>query len=209
LNYNEYSKFIQPDLLSILEKNSSALLSITCGGCHSLRSIAHVTSNEQRNKAKNEIDNILYKRKGKGLVNEFNNDLSKYEVNELNVDEFYLLLVTKYYPSLQTGSDVDSFNTLIPILSCLLDPERRSTLHLRFLRDHPRVFTPCCRREHCFKCKTKEWHIGKTCEENTNSLAGEIIDCPSCNIYLTKSDGCNTGKNCYHYYCYHYYCYYY
>lgn len=75
-----------------------------------------------------------------------------------------------------------------------MDPERRSTLHLRFLRDHPRVFTPCCRREHCFKCKTKEWHNGKSCEENTSQLAGagDIIDCPSCNIYLTKADGCNT-----------------
>ena len=106
-------------------------------------------------KAKTDIENTLYKRKGKTFSLEFQRDLAKFESNELNVDEFYDKIATKYFPSMLTGSDVDSFQVLLPILSCLLDPERRSTLHLRFLRDHPRCFTNCCRREHCFKCKVK------------------------------------------------------
>ena len=144
------------------------------------------------NTAKADIENKLFKKKGNSLVNDFIQDLQKYETNELNVDEFYDKLSVKYFSNLQIGSDIEAFNMLIPILLCILDPERRTTLHLRFLREHPRVLTNCCRREHCFKCKTKEWHSGKTCEENTNTLANEIIDCPSCNLYLTKSDGCNT-----------------
>lgn len=41
------------------------------------------------------------------------------------------------------------------ILRLVADPERRANLHLRHLRSRPRIWTPCCHREHCFRCRTK------------------------------------------------------
>ena len=50
----------------------------------------------------------------------------------------------------------------------------------------------CCNREHCFKCRIKDYHEGKSCMENTESLDHSVVSCPSCGISLTKGDGCNT-----------------
>ena len=54
------------------------------------------------------------------------------------------------------------------------------------------LLTACCSREHCFKCRIKDFHDGKSCMENTESLDHSVVSCPSCGISLTKGDGCNT-----------------
>lgn len=72
------------------------------------------------------------------------------------------------------------------------DPERRANFHLRYLRDRPRIKTACCSREHCFKCRIKDFHEGKTCMESTEALDHSVVACPFCGISLTKGDGCNT-----------------
>jgi len=78
------------------------------------------------------------------------------------------------------------------VLKLLPDPERRANLHLRYLRDRPRMKTACCSREHCFRCQTKDFHEGKSCMESTETLDHSIVPCPSCGLRLTKGDGCNS-----------------
>ena len=65
-----------------MEKSSSSLLAITCGGCHTLRTLAQTSSHDQMIVAKADIENKLHKKKGKILVTEFNQDLTKYSYNE-------------------------------------------------------------------------------------------------------------------------------
>eukprot|EP00599_Poterioochromonas_sp_BG-1_P005830 CAMPEP_0173149516 /NCGR_PEP_ID=MMETSP1105-20130129/10372_1 /TAXON_ID=2985 /ORGANISM="Ochromonas sp., Strain BG-1" /LENGTH=683 /DNA_ID=CAMNT_0014064397 /DNA_START=689 /DNA_END=2740 /DNA_ORIENTATION=- len=89
-------------------------------------------------------------------------------------------------------SDEDAWNIFSKILKIIPDPERRGNLHLRYLRDRPRMKTLCCSREHCFRCKIKDFHEGKTCQETTAGLDQSIVTCPSCGIALARGDGCNT-----------------
>ena len=85
----------------------------------------------------------------------------------------------------------DSFNStqIYSILKSISNPERRASLHLRFLKDNPCIFTTCCNSEHCFQCRVKPYHHNKKCE--VSELDNTIVMCPDCSIRLTKGDGCN------------------
>jgi hypothetical protein len=87
----------------------------------------------------------------------------------------------------------DLFKDLMPeLLEVTPDQERRSSLHLRYCLMFPFVTSLCCKFTHCFKCKTKGVHEGKTCEENQAALPTEIRNCPQCNTALVKGDGCSS-----------------
>jgi hypothetical protein len=47
----------------------------------------------------------------------------------------------------------------------MADPERRAVLHLRYLHVRPEVWSKCCKRRHCFRCRIKDFHDGYTCNE--------------------------------------------
>jgi len=92
------------------------------------------------------------------------------------------------------ATPVEAFlKELMPeLLEVTPDQERRSSLHLRYCLMFPFVTSLCCKSTHCFKCKTKGVHEGKTCEENQSTLPSEIRNCPQCNTALVKGDGCSS-----------------
>ena len=92
----------------------------------------------------------------------------------------------------QTMDSQNAWKIFRQILYLITNPERRCNLHLRYLRDHSKIQTTCCDRNHCFRCKTKDYHDLITCEENMNRLDSSIITCPGCQIAITKGDGCNS-----------------
>ena len=85
----------------------------------------------------------------------------------------------------------DSFDStqIYSILKSISNPERRASLHLRFLKDNPCIFTTCCNSEHCFQCRVKPYHHNQKCE--VKELDNTIVICPDCSLRLTKGDGCN------------------
>ncbi|KAJ1414131.1 hypothetical protein B484DRAFT_308088, partial [Ochromonadaceae sp. CCMP2298] len=49
-----------------------------------------------------------------------------------------------------------------------------------------------CNREHCFRCKVKDFHEGRSCTDITSGMDHSVVSCPTCGITLAKGDGCNT-----------------
>lgn len=91
--------------------------------------------------------------------------MTSYCSGALSLEDFYAQLQLTYFPVLQSGEDRKVMTDCMShILHLIADPERKSALHLRHLRSRPRFFTPCCAKEHCFRCKTKDYHTGRSCE---------------------------------------------
>lgn len=119
-------------------------------------------------------------------------DILRFCGGEMTVDELFTKIFSFYVPQLVSIADQPAWDIFINVLKLIPDPERRANFHLRYLRDRPRIKTACCNREHCFKCRIKDYHEGKSCTENIESLDHSVVSCPSCGISLTKGDGCNT-----------------
>jgi len=77
-------------------------------------------------------------------------------------------------------------------LSCIEDLERRTCLHLAWLRINPFVTTPCCDSEFCFKCKVGTHHTGETCEQRQREELDIYCQfCPECEVATVRTEGCD------------------
>lgn len=80
-------------------------------------------------------------------------------------------------------------SSLLPVIA---DLERRTCLHLAWLRQQPFISTPCCDSEFCFKCKVGSHHEGQTCEERQREeLDIECQFCPECEVPTVRTEGCD------------------
>lgn len=120
------------------------------------------------------------------------NSIQAFTSGDTSVDELYESLNKVFFPKLPGYSDEGSWELFRFLLKTIEDPERRANLHLRYLRDRPRIKTLCCNREHCFRCKVKDYHEGKSCSQTMENLDHSVVSCPTCSISLAKGDGCNT-----------------
>ncbi len=86
------------------------------------------------------------------------------------------------------------------ILNLFINPERRATIQLEWLRrEEARVSTSCCDREICFRCKYEDWHEGETCEEIMEQTKEEapgdtIFTCPACFVPCVHAGGCSSVR---------------
>lgn len=207
LNYYHWKGFVGANIVSKYSSQAASILSILCGGCHAVRSIfinAATTQSQidqvnkslrQHMKSEEEFQQLL-----EAIIN--------YDTGVYSSDSFYQTLTTVYIPKFTFWSNKESWLNFQNILQLVQNPESKSTslynfsitlfllgratLHLRFIQDVPRIWTTCCNREHCFRCKTKDFHAGKTCLENMSSLDDNILACPNCSVSLMKGDGCNS-----------------
>ena len=110
--------------------------------------------------------------------------LNKYVHNKLEIIETYKKICD--YCDLHE-------DTFIDIVTSIENPERRIALFLCHLRHFPYISTYCCDSLHCFKCKIQmregHDHICDSLEKFSDM--NEISQCPSCNMNLVKSEGCN------------------
>lgn len=178
------SGVIKPDFYSKYLKLASSLQSILCGSCHTIKSVdVKITANvsECLTNMKEKVQDL---QRLEMLLNQYSSGIISTETlySELGVLCSTLLLDT----------DQNAWAVFSLILSMITDPERRASLHLRYIRDRPRVWTSCCNREHCFKCKIKDFHNGTTCDQNIAMFDGTIVKCPGCDLSLVKGDGCDS-----------------
>jgi hypothetical protein len=117
--------------------------------------------------------------------------LNDYCAGDHSLDQTYAY-IQQLFPTIVGVTDDEAWSIFSKVLKMIPDPERRSNIHLRYLRDHPRIRTLCCSHEHCFRCKTKGFHNGRSCSLTTEELDHSVVTCPSCGLALAKGDGCDT-----------------
>ena len=204
LDYIVWKLLVSEDKVKFHNTLASSLLLFLCGGCHAQRSLMVDTSQTQRPHAMEFLKAKLIELASSSTLSSSKTEeaesepffaaIALFEEGIMSVDEYYTLLSEQFLPKLfltSASDDQQVFETFKHILRLVADPERRANLHLRHLRSRPRVWTSCCSREHCFKCRTKDSHQGRTCQSVTLQLDSSIVDCPSCGILLTRGDGCN------------------
>jgi hypothetical protein len=184
LNYNGWCNIVDTKLVKQYSLLADSLMLFLCGKCHTLKTIdvgfsATVT-----------ITDIVTN----DLVVDCYNNIRKYDSGTISLDEIYELLTTKYIPDINSSIYKTSWSKFKQVLCTIANPARRVYLYLRYLKYHPFIKTLCCNKEHCFTCKTIDFHTGQTCESRRAQSATDdnIVDCPDCGIILTKGDGCNT-----------------
>jgi hypothetical protein len=177
LNYNIYMHYLVPDEILRREKQAQDTLLLLCGNCHTQRSLLCSPTQEETIASWRTMESYP----------DFASLLEKLQVNELSIENFYILL-KEMCVSLREDAPIEARNMLNTVLSCIADPELRCAVQLHHYRFRPRVITNCCGKEHCFRCKT-EVH-DNACEENMGSLDNRLVFCPRCSLILTKGDGC-------------------
>ena len=195
--YNKWKNIVSSDVVTTHSKRYLSVLAFLCGGCHSLKNLNIQISDSDYNsvskKSTEELTEILASNGKQHTVDELNHELDRFATGDLQVDELLNNIVNVYFPPQMIGVDEKkSWDLMLKILKIIPDPERRVCLQLKYYNQYPRFFTHCCGREHCFRCKTKDWHKGKSCDENSAALDHGIVVCPNCSLHLSKGDGCNT-----------------
>jgi hypothetical protein len=196
LDYGEWTDsklgIVTPANAQKYEELAKSLLSFLCSSCHKMNSLCvpYVSSDNEREDI---VKSICVSDKFIGGTESVLLDcLKHYVVGAISADEAFHTLTTSIF-STTLLSDRDCWSLIFEkLLSIIANPERRANLHLRYIRSRPRCWTRCCVREHCFRCRTKEYHEGKTCEEMVDTLDNNMLECPTCGIFLVKGDGCNT-----------------
>lgn len=189
--YDAWSGLVPNEISKRFGCLANSLLAFLCGGCHALKSldVGFDVSGASASKMK-AILTTETSQPSKFTV--FQMLMKSFQHGDLGLDEAYEQILSTCLPAMSGLSDAEAWEIFIHVLKNIEDPERRANLHLRYLRDRPRMKTLCCNREHCFSCKTKDFHEGKSCMEHMATLDHSIVSCPSCGIALAKGDGCNT-----------------
>lgn len=192
LKYTDWINIVDSNVVTKYTELAKSLTYFLCGGCHNLRS--------------NDIG-IIIPPVGKTniippttittnaeLKLQLDSDITMYENGQFSLDEIYRQLTTKYMPSnIPTNDRTSQWQSFTYFLSCVQNPAKRAFLHVRYLINNPRFFTLCCNREHCFTCKTRDFHEGKTCIEIARTKSRDpTLSCTKCGVHLTKGDGCDT-----------------
>jgi len=182
--YGVWSAIVTADLAEAFTTHARKLMSIQCGGCHTRKDVFVDYNAEEKTANTNLLEGLFVDSQGK---DEFLGEiLPKYYTDDLKVNDVY--------EALQQRVNADNMSEAVSLLLRIMeDPERRSIFHLRHIRFVPRVVTKCCKVDHCFRCKTRGFHQGKTCDEFMASRTNEeMVTCPACGMFLVKGDGCNS-----------------
>lgn len=194
--YDEWKLRVPPEMTAKYDKLGSSLMAFLCGGCHNLKSIDLGFDRSEATSAA--IQKYCDDSDGRVKCADFTSALERFQHGDISVDAFYEMLCEQLM--LLSQKDYEAFELFSLALKSIADPERRANIHLRYLRDRPRFKTLCCKREHCYRCKVRDFHEGKTCMDVSATLDNNVVNCPQCGIALAKGDGCDSivcvcGKN--------------
>eukprot|EP00428_Durinskia_dybowskii_P064749 CAMPEP_0170374066 /NCGR_PEP_ID=MMETSP0117_2-20130122/10405_1 /TAXON_ID=400756 /ORGANISM="Durinskia baltica, Strain CSIRO CS-38" /LENGTH=881 /DNA_ID=CAMNT_0010629001 /DNA_START=104 /DNA_END=2749 /DNA_ORIENTATION=+ len=193
LRFKDWASQTPPEISKRYGELASSLLAFLCGGCHSLKTLdLGFESDKADGSSFQHLDQYFNNEENNSTMQILLETIQIFCSGSLTVEETYAALLKDSFPNLITMPDATAWELFSKVLRIIPDPERRVNLHLRYLRDRPRIKTLCCNREHCFRCKVKDFHEGKTCMESSVELDHSVVNCPTCGIALAKGDGCNT-----------------
>ena len=185
----------------LFEARAAALLSLQCVGCHTRKHIFEAPA-AGRGEAARELEKIDAE-----LASALRDE---YAVAAIDEAEMYAKIerVAARTPPLDLPcgapfvlsagrSDGTPCAAMTLVLHAIADAERRASLQLRYLRHFPAAFSKCCKRAHCFVCRTADVHAGRSCAaaraaKATPGTVDEIVTCPQCAVSIAKGDGCNS-----------------
>lgn len=192
LDYGTLKRSVPSDLLLRYQVLANSTMLFLCAGCHVSKTLALNSSSELITEAREGLlQRFRTEEKPQEKQDEFFVSMRSYGSGVMTTSEFFDHCKT-CFSSLHIGTSKEASETMHLLLPLIENPERRNTLHLRFLNERPKFQTTCCSKVHCFFCKTKDFHEGKSCEENIALFDTSVLPCPSCGVTLTKADGCNT-----------------
>jgi len=184
-----WSKYVSESDLDTYETGARNLLSFRCPDCHETSSlfVEALRGNERLDALETflqltaEVDNDS---------NDRNNELrlrrewSKFAAGAGTADDVLLALSDMFAVPVEEWLDT--------VLELIEDVERRCILHLTCLRRNPKIYTPCCSAELCWKCKIEGHHEGVSCEEiQRQELEIPFQCCPGCDVPTQKTEGCD------------------
>lgn len=212
--YDIWSKFVPISLVESYIKLAETTVTQRCSSCDRTKPIyghqSHDDDTVKPDTIKNTVvyctndpDYVLHNDLPQGAIGAaLFTDLERYQQFEITIDAFYTLLTNKHLPMINdTDDDRQVWNAMGALLDLLHNPERKATLLLRHMRSHPHIWTQCCEEEHCYSCQIGGFHYDQTCAEyvaeNLNDEGEEIgevefVACPSCNLTISKGDGCDS-----------------
>ena len=144
LIYDDWKHLISSESANKYNQLANSLLAFLCGGCHSLKTLDVGYDNESSHTY---LINHFGISSSSGIENsnttfsDFQQQLKSYIEGTISLDEFYQKILSTYIPELGSINDKDAWDIFINILKMISDPERRANLHLRYLRDRPRIKT--------------------------------------------------------------------
>lgn len=166
---------------------AQSTLSLQCSSCHTRRTL--MVEPVPLDSSLANLRNFIHPDQ---TFESFLEDLHSFDLGHTPVNSFYGLVLDQYFPSVSHSADKDSWEIFKIILSLVPNPERRANLHLRYLRARPRAYLTCCKQEQCYRCKTRDTHEGKTCDEIESLHDNGFVRCSRCFVYLVKGDGCDS-----------------
>jgi len=188
----KWMPYLQPEHQALYTQGAQDLLNLRCSECDTTGTLFVDTVSSEERPAK--LKALYSQAKGLGGVESIDalkQKWARYADGLGNADEVCDALLSM----MQMGiSDlvVKKPNLLNSILQLIPDVERRCTLHLECLRRCPKIVTPCCQHNFCWKCKISGHHEGLTCEEVQRAeLEVECQFCPGCGVATQKTEGCD------------------
>eukprot|EP01038_Epipyxis_sp_PR26KG_P008959 gene8959-12080_t len=194
LLYKEWNSVLPNGLNLKYISLAKTILAFFCGGCHALKNIDEDYETDLAGSSHNYLQSHFNQSDSTFNLNtsKFGQDVTNYLNGTYSLEEYYNIINTIYFPELFAIPDDKAWEIFQHVLKIMDEPERRANLHLRYLRDHPRIHTKCCKKLHCFRCKTKDFHEGKSCVDNASALDHTVVPCPNCDMSLAKGDGCDS-----------------
>ena len=188
LRFHEWRGVAGSDSFNRYEKLAESIVAFLCGTCHALRSLLVRYDPNEAPQGRAELEAKLGETASESLFTA----VERYCDGVVGVDEVYCCALPSAFPTFTSSlGDWEAFEVIRSVLRCIANPERRANLQLRHYRARPQVWTQCCNKEHCYRCQTKGFHHGRSCEEHLASLGGHIYDsstvsCPGCGLSLAK-----------------------
>lgn len=173
--------------------NAASLLSVRCHECDGVFSLLvgsdqEVLTDEQKQARKSHLD--LFQQD-----QELDRLWFAYTAGRLSPDKMFSAMRDRIDKNASSGDKLKlhAVEPLKAALSLVEDVERRVTLQLAWLRQHPKIRTPCCQAKTCFKCKVDGWHEGVSCEQRQQRYAKRqdgVQCCPECHVPTQRTEGC-------------------
>jgi len=196
-----WTKFVPVSAMQSYQRSAADILNFRCRNCDNTGTL-FLTGQEGDELASDETEiltgvdkcaymEIISGRIGEGRFLELREKMLSFEAGACEADAMVDALALAFDKGADEIAGDKSDQEVTQFLMLLGDVERRCVLQLACLRRNPKIITPCCGDQYCWKCKIGSHHTGRTCEEvQRDQYDQEVQFCPGCNVATLRTEGC-------------------